>query len=138
MKKQLARNSYKTATCSALMGVYLFKDGARVGPTDAPGPTLQLCVGDREWIQCLGGIPDLFRHLANESGGGRLSDLPEDWGVVANEAGEVLYRATTPSHVRSVQYLGHYDGELATGPVTIEMIGIGPEQTAEDQLSPRG
>lgn len=126
MKKRLARDSYATATCSALMGVYLFKDGPRVAPSDPPGPPLQLCVGDRVWVQCPGGIPDLLAQLRDQESGERLADLPEDWGVIANQAGEVLYRAHSYENVRAVRYLGHYDGELASGPVTIDTIDIGP------------
>lgn len=135
MKKQMARESYKTATCSALKGVYLFEHGPRIEPTDAPGPALQICIGNHEWITCLGGIPDMFKKLAQTDDGGRYADLPEDWGIIANMSGEVLYRATTYESISKVHYLGHWDGELATEPATIEMLGIGPKPSKTAQTS---
>lgn len=126
-----ARDHYETATCSALLGEYLFRDLGRATKEAPPGEPLQICAGDRVWIACPAGLPDVFKtldRLWSESEGMRSSDFPEDWGVVANAAGEVTHRAGTNGNggVWQVKYLGHQDGDLVDTPLNISEIGIDP------------
>lgn len=77
--RAMAQDSYTTSGCSALMGSFLFKHGARIdGPGEAGAP-LQFCVGDRKWVPCPRGMVDVIavfrqQRLELDSMGMRLSD----------------------------------------------------------------
>lgn len=126
-----ASDSYDTATCSALMGRFLFRD-EKVNPEDPLfNSPLQFCTGDREWVQVPAGRPQLEQMLAIQSDlvdqmGLRYADLPDDWGAIANQAGEILFRSYPNGQFWRVHYLGVKGGDLATGPATIEEVGIAP------------
>ena len=129
MKQRKAKDSYKTATCSALMGNFLFKDGTSFSPGECePGGALIVCIGNRSWVAAPNGLPDAFAVLENSFPGGRYADLPDDWGVVANTEGEILYRMSTIDRANPVTYLGREDGPLVNVPASIYEIGIGPRK----------
>jgi hypothetical protein len=52
-----ANHLYDTVTCSALLGVYLFRDGPVVEALADAAP-VQFCVGLNRWLQCPGGLAD--------------------------------------------------------------------------------
>jgi len=125
-----AIDAYETASCSAILGVHLFKHGESCDRKNAPiGPALFLSLGDCEWIKCETGLGDLFSRLdvyLAEYGWMRSSEFPDDWGIIANEQGQVLYRALTNGHVRPVTYLGHFSGPVSsTGLITVQEMGLG-------------
>lgn len=135
--RAMARDSYKTVGCSALMGVFLFKHGARIEGPGESGEPLQFCAGDRKWIPCPRGMVDVVAVVRQQmrevdSMGMRHSDLPEDWGVVANEAGEITHRAYGAG-IWEIQYLGHSAGPLVDHPLTIEQAGIEPLRATQRQ-----
>lgn len=127
--KKLANDAYETASCSAIMGTFLFRDGAKITDDVKLGEPVQFCVGDKKWVTCKNGLPAalvLMNKEIKELDGMSFRDLPEDWGVIANMQGEVTHRAYPGSGIRAIEYLGQDGGELATGPVTIGEIGIAP------------
>ena len=126
-RPRMAKHSYKSATCSALRSVFLFKNGDLIRSSSCvPGEPLSLCLGDRDWVVCPNGLPDVFTQLQENDYCKRLADYSDDWGVIANAAGEILYRASTYTVVRKVHYLGREDGPLETTPLTIEKAGLRP------------
>lgn len=128
----MADDRYKSAICSALKGVYLFEHGARVDSASAQEDAVprQFCVGNRRWVQCPGGLVDalaVFREQQQEidNSGMRNSDLPEDWGIIADESGDITHRAVTAG-IRQVTYLGRSGGPLEQAPLNIGDAGIAP------------
>lgn len=120
-----AQDLYDSATCSAIMGVFLFRTGP-LAQAPAAGRPLQFCVGDNRWQQCPGGLNEAAALAAAQTAefdndGLRTSDIPEDWGVIANMAGEVTHRAHG-ARVRSLEYLGKYGEVQATAPANVSDI----------------
>ncbi len=115
--------------CSALLGCYLFEE---IRPTEAAlanTEVFHLCVGDREWISVAGGLKAVIREVQrevelNDQSGIRNSELPEDWGVIANDAGQILARASTNGGVCCLRYLGVDGGPMESAPITVQRIGI--------------
>lgn len=125
--QKLANDAYKTATCSAIVGSFLFRDGPEISDDAATGEPVQFCVGNRKWKTCKNGLPDAIALMDQEIedwGGRRFADMAEDWCVIANMQGVVTHRAYAGSSIRAIEYLGQSGGELATKPVTIDEIGI--------------
>lgn len=60
----------------------------------------------------------------NDQAGLRGSDLAEDWGVIANDAGQILARASHTGGVSKLKYLGVEGGPLETTPITVQRVGI--------------
>ena len=134
---QMANDLYRAAGGNALMGVFLFSQGTRITTAQADSQKpVQFCVGDRTWIQCPAGIADALdvlkaqvREIDNQ--GMRHSDLPEDWGVIANEAGEITHRVLGMSGINPVTYLGRDGGPAVQSNLTIEEAGISASRSRQ-------
>lgn len=129
-----AREAYNAdhANCSAYLGVYLFRDGADVPDKPQAGEPLQVCTGPGTWVSCERGLPDLVALVASEldamdEQGLAPRDLPDEWGIVCNAAGEVTHRAFPTGQIREVTYLGMLDGPLASEPLNLTSLGLGPK-----------
>ena len=136
----MAMDSYDRGRDTALMGEFLLRHGPKVDGSGGAGAPLHFCVGSRKWVDCPNGVSDAMRALRQQmqevdDNGLMYRDLDEDWGVIANEAGEITHRATTNRSIFEVTYLGRSGGPLQSGPLTVEEAGIAPRPTAQ---RPRG
>lgn len=137
-----ADDLYDTASCSAILGVFLFRSGAPVDPaTTQAGEPLQFCIGAGLWLPCPSGMPDVLKVDAEQAralAGLRTSELPADWGIVANLRGEVTHRGFGPGRpVREVHYLGRSGGDAACEPATLVEMGLAHESDEAADPMPR-
>ena len=136
----MAMDSYDRGRDTALMGEFLLRHGPKVDGSGGAGAPLHFCVGSRKWVDCPNGVSDAMQVLRQQmqevdDNGVMYRDLDEDWGAIANEAGEITHRATTNRSICEVTYLGRSGGPLQSGPLTVEEAGIAPRPTAQ---RPRG
>lgn len=131
-----------SSRCSALLGRYLFEDLRLVEADFASKETLHFCSGDRQWTAVEGGMEAMIREVRrevelNDLAGLRGSDLPEDWGVIANDAGQVLARASHTGGVCKQRFLGVDGGPIESGPITVQRIGIAwsPRDSATERFA---
>jgi hypothetical protein len=115
--------------CSALMGRFLFEDVNLVEDDFKSKEALYLCTGNSQWTPVEGGMEAVIREVRreielNDQAGILNRDLPEDWGVIANDAGQILARASCNGGVRKQRFLGVAGGPLESAPVTVQRVGI--------------
>jgi hypothetical protein len=115
--------------CSAILGRFLFEE-ERLSESDFEGEAeVYFCAGDRVWISVTGGMESMIREVRrqveiNDQSGLRNSELAEDWGVIANDAGQIIARASYNGGVCKLRYLGESGGPIETAPITVQRIGI--------------
>lgn len=121
--------SANASKCSALLGRYLFEE-SRLDEADfASKEVLHFCAGDRQWTAVEGGMEAMVREVRrqteiNHQAGLRSSELAEDWGVIANDAGQIIARASHNGGVCRLRYLGVSGGPLESVPITVQRVGI--------------
>lgn len=135
-----------SSKCSALLGRYLFEDLQLTEEDFQSKEVLLLCTGDCQWTPVQGGMEAMLREVRrevelNDQAGILGRDLAEDWGVIANDAGQIIARAGSNGGVRKQRFLGVSGGPLETMPVTVQRVGIAwqSREIASNALNrPRG
>lgn len=120
---------YDSANCSAILGRFLFRHSE--GPTQPiqSDAVLRFCIGDGEWITSPGGV-EAMQNLVRtqiavmDMDGVRPSEYPEDWGVIADEEGVIVMRASSNESISFLTYLGVAGKPVASGPLTIDEAGL--------------
>ena len=139
----MAMDSYDRSRDTALMGDFLLRHGPKVAGSGGPGAPLRFCVGSRKWVDCPNGVSDAMQVLRQQiqqvhDSGTMYRDLDEDWGAIADEAGEITHRALpngSSGVIYEVTYLGRSSGPLQSGPLTIEEADIAPRPTMQRHRS---
>jgi len=107
----------------AIGGKFLFKT---VGEATNDTTALKVNLGRGKWFACPQGVSDaqsfIKGKLSNYKGLNR--NLPSDFGLICNEEGEVLYRASTNGRIWAVEYIGQSGGEVVNRRITTKEMGV--------------